>query len=151
MSGLEVVQVVASVSELVRLSYLFCQFLSRLKNADQNAKESLRRAKQLHEVAYGVKLALERRQEQATKGSIPRGEERIWRYINASITRCHGILLQIRSIYTPFCVETQPTFVERAIRQIRFEVIKKEDLNEQYSALSTQLQALQLNTQTLNT
>ena len=151
MSGLEVVQVVASVSELVRLSYLFYQFLGRLSKADQNAKESLRRIKQLHEVAYGVKLALERRQEQAAASSIPRGEEVIWKYVSASIGRCHDILLRIRSIYTPYSVETQPTFVEKALRQIRFEAIKKDELNEEYLALSTQLQALQLNTQTLNT
>jgi hypothetical protein len=48
-------------------------------------------------------------------------------------------------------VETQPTLCERAIRQIRFEVIRKEDLVNEYSALSTQLQVLQLNTQILNT
>jgi hypothetical protein len=151
MSGLEVVQVVASVSELVRLSYLFYQFLGRLSKADENAKESLKRIKQLHSVAYGVKLALERRQEQAAKGSVPKGEETIWQYLESSIVRCHKILIRIRRVFTPYSVETKPTFVEKALRQIRFEAIKKEELVEEYSALSTQLQALQLNTQTLNT
>ena len=150
MSGLEIVQVVASVSELVRLSYLFYQFLGRLSKANDNAKDSFARIKQLHGVAYGVELALKRRQEQAAESTVPRGEEIIWKSIQTSMKRCHDVLLRIRAIYTPFCVETQPSLVERALRQIRFEVIKKDDLNEQYSALSTQIQVLQLNTQTLN-
>jgi hypothetical protein len=72
-------------------------------------------------------------------------------YISTSIVRCTEVLLRIRRLYMQINVETQPTLCERAIRQIRFEVIRKEDLVNEYSALSTQLQVLQLNTQILNT
>jgi hypothetical protein len=75
MSGLEAVLVVASVSELVRLSYHFHQFLHRLTSSDDNAKESLKRIKHLRGVAYGVKAALDRRQEQVAKSSLPQGEK----------------------------------------------------------------------------
>lgn len=154
MSGVEVVQVIAAVSELVRLSFLFCQFLKRLREANKNADKSLKRIKQLREIAYGVEIALECRKEQAGRGSVPRGEQKVWKYLWTSIKRCHETVLDIRKVYTNPNIENDPTLVNRAINRavsaIRLEVMQKNDLKEHYAALTIQLEAIQLNTQTLN-
>jgi len=151
MSGLEVIQVIASISELARLSLRLYQFMDRLSKADANARETFRRIKHLHEVVNGVELALESRQEQVTTRGAARGEQVVWGHIQTSTSRCHKVLLQIRHVYTPYSFETQPSVFERAKRLVRLEVIKREELVDLYSALSTQIQALAVNTQTLNT
>lgn len=150
MSGAEVVQVIASASELARMSYQLFQFFQRLKKADKTAAESCRRIKELHRVVDGVELALHRREKQASKARSNAGEDKVWRHVQSSVRSCHKLLLRIRREYTPFNVEADPGIFERAIRQIRFEVVRKEALLDHYNGLDTQLQMLQVNTQTLN-
>jgi hypothetical protein len=150
MSGLEIVQVVSSVAELVRVSFLLFQFFQRLRNADRTAKESCQRIRELHRVIEGVELALRRRQAQVEKTHAQDGEEMVWGHLRSSTRGAVKILLKIRREYTPFEIETTPSVPERVIRQIRFEVIRKEALSEHYTTLDTQLQMLQVNSQTLN-
>jgi hypothetical protein len=150
MSGVEIVQVISSVAELARISFQLFQFFQRLRNADATAKEACQKIKELHRVVDGVELALRRRQDQVSRESSASGEDLVWGHVRSSIRSCHKVLLKVRLVYTPFSVETEPGLFERAFNQIRFEVIRKEALLEHYSTLDTQLQALQVNTQTLN-
>lgn len=133
------------------MSLRIYQFIDRLSKADANARETHKRIKHLHEVVNGAELALQSRKEQVEEREVMLKEKAVWGYIETSSQRSHSILLRIRSVYTSYGVETQPGIFERAIRQVKLEFIKKEDLAELYSALSYQIQALTVNTQSLNT
>jgi type II secretory pathway component PulJ len=149
MSGADVIQVIASVAELARISYSLYQFFRRVRRANATAKESCQKIKELHRVVHGVELALRRRKEQVSREKVAQGEDIVWGHIRSSTRRCHKILLKIRREFTAFDVETDPGIIESAIRQIRFD-IRKDILIECYVELDTNLQALQINTQTLN-